>query len=155
MDQSDPGIDLVQASLCSFAAMRRAVIHDPEQAVARTIGFLSQHLVHQLAKRLDAGRGFTTAPPIPSANVPSGQILQRPATFVFIFDTSHSVWPRRQSRMAADTRLEAGLFIGAEDVVLGAKRRVLPEARIPIQNRSRLLGEVGITRRDPVLTATV
>jgi len=34
---------------------------------------------------------------------------------------------------------------------LGGKGLALPEAPIPIQNRSGLLGKVGITQKDPVL----
>ncbi len=53
--------------------------------------------------------------------------------------------------MAAATGLDAGLLVGAEDVVLGAQGLALPPACIEVQNRSGLLGEVGITRKDPVL----
>jgi hypothetical protein len=37
------------------------------------------------------------------------------------------------------------------DVVLGAKELALPGAHIQIQNRSALLGKLGILRKDPVL----
>src|SRR5215475_11635770 len=43
--------------------------------------------------------------------------------------------------------LNAGLLIGTEDVVLGAKAL----AFIEVQNRASLLSKVGITRKDPVL----
>ncbi len=53
--------------------------------------------------------------------------------------------------MAALPRLDTGLFIGADDVVLGAKGVTLPGARIQIQHPARLLGKVGITGKDPIL----
>ena len=53
--------------------------------------------------------------------------------------------------MAAAAGLDAGLLVGAEDVILGAQGLALPHARIEVQNRAGLLGEVGITRKNPVL----
>ena len=51
--------------------------------------------------------------------------------------------------MAPAAGLDAGLLIGAEDVVLRPQGLALPPARIEVQNRARLVHEVGITRKNP------
>src|SRR5712691_10206809 len=53
--------------------------------------------------------------------------------------------------MATAAGLDAGLLVGAEDGVLGPQGFALPQARIEVQNRAGLVGEVGITRKNPVL----
>jgi hypothetical protein len=58
-----------------------------------------------------------------------------------------------QGRMAALAGLNAGLLVGAEDVVLGTQGLALPRARIEVQKRPSFVCEVGITRKDPVLIA--
>ncbi len=57
--------------------------------------------------------------------------------------------------MATAAGLDAGLLVGAQDVILGAKRLALPQARIEVQNRSGLLGEAENSRKDPVLVAVL
>jgi hypothetical protein len=47
--------------------------------------------------------------------------------------------------------LDAGLLVGTEDVVLGAEGLTLPAARIQVQNRAGLLGELRIPWKDPIL----
>ena len=53
--------------------------------------------------------------------------------------------------MATAAGLDAGLLVGAEDVVLGAQGLALPPARIEVQNGAGFVGEVGGTRKNPVL----
>ena len=53
--------------------------------------------------------------------------------------------------MATAAGLEAGLLVGAEDVVLGSQGLALPSARIEVQNGAGFVSEVGITRKNPVL----
>jgi hypothetical protein len=55
--------------------------------------------------------------------------------------------------MTADPGLDTGLFVGAEDVVLGAKALALPLAGLESQNRPGFLSEGGITGKNPVLVA--
>jgi len=151
MDQNDTGIDLAQPLPRSCAAMRRAIVHDPKQPFAGTVRFLRQHLVDQSAKGYHASRRFTPTYHVPPAHIPCGQIWQGAAALVFVFDIGRSARCGGQGGMAADAGLDAGLLVGTEDVVLGAKALALPSAGIQVQNRSGLLGEVGITRKDPVL----
>jgi hypothetical protein len=120
MDQYDARIDLVQPPLGGFAARRRAVVHDPEQAFAGTIRCLRQHLVHQSAKRLDAGRRFTPTHDVPTAHVPRRQIWQRATAFIRVFHAGRSAWRWGEGRVATEAGLDARLLVGPEDMVLGA-----------------------------------
>jgi hypothetical protein len=153
MDQLDAGIALMQALPRGFAAMRRAVVHNPEQAGSGTIRFLRQDLVYQPPKRLDAGRRRTPTHNVSPAHLPGGQILQRTPALVLMLDAGRSAWRGGPGRMAAVARLNAGLLVGPEDVVLGAEGLALPSARIQVQNRSGLLRKAGISGKDPVLVA--
>jgi hypothetical protein len=151
MDQKDTGIDLMQPRLRSCAALRRAVVHDPEPPFAGPLRFLSQHVVDQPAKGFAARRRFTPSPHVPPAHLPRGQILQRAPALVFVLNVGRSARRGREGGMAAEAGLEARLFISTEDGVLGAEGGALPEARIEVQKRPGLRGKVGSTRKDPVL----
>jgi hypothetical protein len=91
MEQDDTGIGLMQPLLCSFTTMRRAIVHNPEQAFPGSIRFLRQHLMDQPAKWFDAGGRFTPSHHAPPANLPCGQILQGTAALVFVLDVGWSV----------------------------------------------------------------
>ncbi len=82
VDQDDARINFPQAVASRFAAMRRTVIHDPEQSFRRTVGLSRENLIHQSAKRFDAGRCFATPHDITTPNIPRRQILQCSATLV-------------------------------------------------------------------------
>src|SRR5439155_2766591 len=151
MDQNDTRIDLTQPLLRGGTAMRRAVVHDPKQPCTRPRGFLSQHLLDQPAKGFNPGRRFTPPYDIPPADVPGGQILQGTTALIFVFGIGRSFRRGRQGRMAPAAGLDAGLLIGAEDVVLRPQGLALPPARIEVQNRAGFVNEVGITRKNPVL----
>src|SRR6266571_1201811 len=134
MDQNDTGIDPAQPLARGCTAMRRTIVHDPKQSFAGTVWFLRQHLLDQSAKGGYAGLRFTPAQYIPPTYIPGSQILQGTAALVLVFDIGRSAHCKRQGRVAADAGLDAGLLVGAEDVVLGAKALALPSAGIQVQN---------------------
>src|SRR5262249_31276867 len=153
MTQNDTRIDLTQPLLRGGTAMRRAVVYDPKQPFPRPIGFLCQHLLDQPAKGFNTDPRFTPAHDISPAYVPSGKILQGTLAFVFVLNIGRSAWCGRQGGMATAAGLDAGLLVGAEDVVLVPQGCALPHARIEVQNRASLVSEVGIARKNPVLVA--
>src|SRR5438093_13135836 len=128
-----------------------SIVHDPKQSFAGTEWFIAQHLLDQSAKGGYAGLRFTPAQYIPPTYIPGSQILQGTAALVLVFDRGRSAHGWRQGRVAADAGLDAGLLVGAEDVVLGAKALALPSARIQVQNGAGLLSELRARRQDPVL----
>ena len=120
MDQNDAGIHPTESLLCGFPPMRGAGVHDPEQAFTGAVGFFSQHLMDQSAKRFDARRRFTPPQHVPAAHVPRGQILQGTTALVFVLDVGRAAWGGGQGGMTAATGLDAGLLVGTEDVVSSA-----------------------------------
>ena len=151
MDQNATGINLLQALYRGCSAMRRAIVDNPEQPCAGTVRFLCQYLVDPSAKGVNPGRRCTATHHIPSVSIPCGEILPSPTALVCVLDRGRSAQPRQQRGMTADAGLHAGLLVGTEDVVLGAKALALPLASIEVQNRASLLGKAGIARQAPVL----
>ena len=151
MDQDDAGIDLLQPCLCGFAAMRRAVVHNPGQTLPRAIRLLHQYVVHQPAKGLDAGGRFTPPHHVPPADVPGRQVLQRATAIIFELDTLVPGWCRTQAGVTTEAGLEARFLVGTENMVLGAQRLALLGARIQVKNRSGLLSKQRVPWKDPVL----
>src|SRR4051812_11719913 len=56
---------------------------------------------------------------------------------------------RRQRWVLALARLDRGFLVGAHDVVARVQPLALPAARVEIEDRAGLLGEVRIAREDP------
>jgi hypothetical protein len=53
--------------------------------------------------------------------------------------------------MAPEPGLDTGLLIGTNNVILGAQRLALPQARVQIQDSPSFIGEERITGKNPVL----
>jgi len=151
LDQTDTRIDLTQPLLRGVTAMRRAIVHDPKQPFTRPLGFLRQPLLDQAAKGFHTGCQFTPAHDIPPANVPGSQILPGSTTLGCVLELGRSARCGRQRGMATAAGLDAGLLLGAEDVVLGPQGYALPQARLEVQHRAGLVGDVGSTGKNPVL----
>lgn len=132
MDQNDGGVDLMQTLLRGFTAMRRAVVYDPKQPFTGTIWFFSQHLLDQATKWCNTRLRLTSPHYMSPTHVPRGQILQRTAAPVFVFNIGRSPRCGRQGGIAAKADLVAGLLVGAQNMVLGTQRLALPHARIEV-----------------------
>jgi hypothetical protein len=52
--------------------------------------------------------------------------------------------------MTAAPRLDTGFFVGTENVILGSQPLALPEPCIQVEDRSGLLGKLGIPGKDPI-----
>jgi hypothetical protein len=63
------------------------------------------------------------------------------------------MWPRWQARLQSTARLNAGLLVGAEHVLVGPQRLALPAAGVQVQHRAGQLEEVRVARKDPALMA--
>jgi hypothetical protein len=129
--------------------VRRTVVDDPEHARSRPIGFAGHDLEHQAVERLDPG--LRLAPPENPGlfHVPRRDIGKRSHAAVFMFDAPGPGRCGGQGRMATRARLDAGLFIGADDPLVLSQRSALPEALVEIEDAASLCGKVGITGEDP------
>src|SRR5260370_29358261 len=99
-----------------------------------------------MTKGFNAGGRFTASHDVATANVPGSQILQGSASLVFEFDPARSAGSHVQSGMAADARLNAGLLVRADDVIVGAKGFIAPKPRIKIEDDLGLLGKMRVSR---------
>jgi hypothetical protein len=151
VDQEEARIDRVQPLLGRVAAMRRAVIHEPEQTWAGTLRCRCQHLAHQAATRLEAGRRCTAPPHVASAHVPGRQLWQRTPARIRVLPGGRAAWCRGPRWLAAAAGLETGCLIGPEESVRGATGLPWPSARLQVQKRAGLRGEMGLPGKAPVL----
>ena len=150
VDQDDARINFPQAVAGRFATMRRTVIHNPEQSFRRTVGLLRENLIHQSAKRFDAGRWFATSHDITTPNIPRRQILQCSATLILEFDPCCAVRAGSQRRMDSDPRLNARLLISTEDKITVFQGFSAPIPRVQVEDRPGLFHELWVSRKDPV-----
>ena len=116
----------------SLPTMGRAVVHHPEDPLARAVWLLVHASGDEPPKWLDPGVWFAASHAVPAADIPPCQVLQRAATLVLIFNAVRPPWSWRQARMAPDTGWDTGLFIGTHNVILGAKGRALPYPSVQI-----------------------
>src|SRR6266487_5268246 len=69
-----------------LTAMGRAVVHDPKDAVGRTVGLLGHHFCHQTVHRRDTVFRLATAEDFGPMHVPSGEVRAGAFPEVFMFD---------------------------------------------------------------------
>src|SRR5262249_12616374 len=96
------------------------------------------------------GPGFAAAHHPPVLDVPGRQVLQRSAAFVLRRYSAASPRSGFERRVFANTGLDAGLLIAAEDVVEGVAPFPLVVTRVQIQSHRRLFTDVGRGREAPV-----
>ena len=145
-DRRPPLLEAVHAGL---AAMRRAVIHDPEDATGGTIRFLVHDLFHESAEWEDARLALAPTIDLCATDVPRGQIGPCAHALVLVLDAHRLVGSRWQRRVDAPSRLDAGLLVGREDEIIVAQGLPLPMPFVEIDDSSSLGLQVGITREDP------
>jgi hypothetical protein len=151
MDHNQVWIGQREPLACGLPTMGRPVVHHPEDPLARAVWLLAHDLGDEPPKWLDPGVWFAASHDVPTADIPPCQVVQRAATLVLVFDAVGPPWSWRQTRMAPDTGLDTGLFIGTNNVILGAKGFALPYLSVQIQNPPGLGGKEGITGENPVL----
>ena len=106
-----------QALDASLTAVRRTIVHHPEHARSRTLGFLGHHWVDKALKGGDTAFGLTAPVDSRAADVPGREISPRTFTFVLVLDPHGLAGLRRLGGMAAVPCLNAGLLVGGDDTV--------------------------------------
>src|SRR5262249_35351910 len=122
MHDNEIGVGGSQPADSCLASVRRAIIHHPKDALRCPVGLLLHHLRDQTSERLNACRRFTPAHDDAPPDIPRCQVLQRTAPGVLVLDPHRPPGSWWQAGMASNARLNTGLFISADDVILGAKR---------------------------------
>jgi hypothetical protein len=136
-----------------MAAMRGAIVHDPEDALSRAVGFLSHHLGDQPIKRSNAVFGFTTAEEFGVVDVPSSDIDQSAPALVLMLDIRRATGAGRQSGVLALTDLDAGLLVRADDEVPSRQWSAVPKALVKIENGAGLGQELRVAGKYPAPVA--
>lgn len=115
-----------------LAAMRGAVVHDPEHSPRVAIRRLRHDLGHQAIERLDAGGLLATAEELRAMNIHRSQVRPGAAPRVLVLDTSGLAWTGRQGGMLANARLDAGLFVSGEHELVVSQGAAFPVPRVQV-----------------------
>ena len=149
MHERQAGVEMAETLNGSGATMRRAVVHDPEDATGVVIGRSCHHLLDKAVKGCDAILRFTAAIDSGAVDIQGGDIGPGTAAGVFVLDMHGSARPTTLRGMLAAAGLNAGFFIGGDHEFIILQRSVLPLAGVEIQHAPGLGGEVRVTGEDP------
>src|SRR4051812_23227054 len=86
-------------------------------------------------------------------HVPGRQILHRALALVLMLDSCRLIRSWWQSRLESAARLDAGLFVGTEHVLVSPEWLALPATGVQVEHWSSHLQEVWVTRKDPAVVA--
>ena len=131
------------------AAMRGAIVHNPEDPTSGAIRFLVHDLGHQPVKRSDAAFGLATPKQPGAMHIQGGQIGPGAFSFVFMLNLHGPSGLRRHGRMQPPPRLNAGFLVGGDDKFIVAQRMVFPMALVEIQNASGFEGKIRVAWKNP------
>ena len=131
------------------ATVRGAVVGDPENATRRRVRRLRHHLGDQSIERDDPGRRLAPTEDLGPMDVERGQVGQGATARVFVFDAHRLSRGGGRGGMQPHAGLNAGLFIGAENEIVGAQRMAVPPASIEVEDATGLHRKLRIAREDP------
>jgi hypothetical protein len=140
---------LVHAFDRALTGVRAAVVDDPEHAAGGRVGLCGHDLFDQAPERLDPGLGLDAVKQVGVVDVPGGQVGQRAAAAILKLNPRGAARPGGHRRMATSERLQLGLLIGADHVLIRTQPAALEHPRVEIEYPPGLFGEGGIAREDP------
>ncbi len=111
-----------------LSAMRRAIVHNEKNSLGVAIRGLTHQLCHEPMERGNPCFRFASSKEFGAMHIPSSQVSQGPFPFIFVFDQHRVMGIGGHTGLRAATCLNAGLFIGAEHIVILSKRLTLPDA---------------------------
>lgn len=149
MNEERIGPLIAQASGSLLTSMSRAVVHNPKDTAGRFVRLLAHDFADEAIHRSDSAFAFTAAEDSCPMDIPSCQISPGAFAKVLVFDTRGTVGSWRQCWLFAASGLNAGLFVGGNDVVMRVQRNAFPNAFVKVEDGTGFLGEVGIAREDP------
>lgn len=153
MDRAVYGDDVGKGGLETLdgglAAMRGAVVNDPEDAAGVAVRGLVHDLCDQAIKWVDAGGFLAPAKELRSVNVEGGQIGPGAAAAVLMFDAGGLSLTRRQRRVPPDSGLDTVFLVGTDDEIVGFEGVALPLPAVEVQDAPRLRGEVRVAGKYP------
>lgn len=131
------------------APVRTPIINDPEDAAGIVVWRAGHDLFHQAIEWRDAGSYFAAAKNAGVMDIESGDICPGTAAIVFVLDEHGTIRRGWKRGMVAPPGLNAGLFVGRDDVFVTLEGFAIPATGIQIQYSASLDGKGGITWKDP------
>src|SRR5207247_5084852 len=95
---------LLQAGVALGPAMRRSVIHDPENVPRRPVGLLAHDVCNKTVKGLNSRARLTPAKEPCAMDIPRGDIGPSATPVVFVLHSHRSARRRRPRGVAALAR---------------------------------------------------
>lgn len=132
-----------------FASVRGTIIRNPEDSPCRPIRLLLHNQVHQLMVGLYSRCFLADPEELGSVDIPGGKIGPGAHSVVFELNTSWLMRHRTGADGLSVTGLDAGLFVGADHVVIWPQRESVEQSEIQVQDTSRLFSEEGVPREKP------
>ena len=129
--------------------MSRAVVHDPKDAASRFIRLLAHDFAHQPIDGSNSTFDFTAAEDSCSVDIPGCQVGPGTHAEVLMLDAGGAIGRQRQRRLFSAASLNTGLFVCADDVIIGTQWSALPDTLVKIEDGSGFCGKVRIARKDP------
>jgi len=129
--------------------VRGAVVDHPEHTLGRSVGLGSHHLFDQAAEGLDPGLLLDSAEEVGVVDVPGGQVGEGAAAAVVELDQGRAAGPGRERGVATTERLQLGLLIGRDHVLVRAQALAFEAPLVEVEHPRRLGGEVGVAHEQP------
>ena len=129
--------------------MSRAVVHDPKDAASRFIRLLPHDFAHKPIDGSNSTFDFTAAEDSCSMDIPGCQVGPGTHAEVLMLDVGRAIGRQRQRRLFSAAGLNTGLFVCADDVIIGTQWSALPDTLVKIEDESGFCGKVRIAGKDP------
>jgi hypothetical protein len=149
VNQHRIAIPVFEPGYRGFPPVGRPVVGDPEDTARGSIGRLRHDEIDQLMKARNACSFTAKAEDFGAANIPCRQVRQRPFPLVPMLDTARA--PRLGCGRWSHTPpgLDAGLLVGADDVIARSQGFALPVPVVEIEHQTGLAFEIRIPRSNP------
>jgi hypothetical protein len=126
-----------------------SIVDDSKHACGRPIRLLAHDLFNQAVKRQDAVFDYAVAKDFGTMHIQGGKVGPGSCSFVFVLDESWPCGGRLKRWMLATTRLNTGLFVGGEHMIVRSEGLPLPAALVEVEDGSDLLNKQRIAGKDP------
>jgi len=129
--------------------MRAALVHDPEDPICRLVRFSTHDLLNKAIKGYDAVRALDATQDLGSMDVEGCKVGPSAATLVLVLDALPAPIGTNFGRGGTPPRLNACLFVSADDELVGAQPSPLPLPFVEVKHETPTLEEQRISRPDP------
>jgi len=135
----------------TLPAVRRAMVHDPDDPRRRRLRRWPPHWRHPAAAGAKSRPRFAATEEGAPSDVPGRQVWPRPAPLIRVRDAQRPTATGPPRRRAAPTCWDPRLLVGAAEVIRTAPGRAWPDARVQVPEDRGLGGNRRVAGEDPVL----